>query len=607
MTLYLLLLPLAVPAAASSQTPEEELPHLSTDENHMIRLTRDASSLLCLPDHYPDNHTDVRLLCHRMCPQPGRATCSLVDADRSLAHVSRDVACGYTDESRLRCRLKQTTRKCSKYVKVTCGGCHFRYNVSVNTSLVLESPLYPLLPPGVVCQYDLHLDRPRETSMVLNITDLSLPRHWHDQDDQQPACLNSFLQIQRSKRDYGYINVDRLCEKNKHDVHNVYNISDVNVRLLFVSGYNYQKDSKGFSITVTANNVSTTRRSPTKMVAVFFLVFFLVVLTIAVVWCLASMAIKGTKRPRTRERGSTWHGAQPVGGQTLHDAETAEVNRQYRQVRNTNPYVVDNTVSGRTGPLPSPPPPEPQPPGRAGPLPSPPQPPGMVVVDTDGIYETASYIQDYEYGNQSGSVTSYEPSLSSYTVSGVSLVSAEYLCMRPPVPRRPTWTLESTCDEKSATSPTASFLNATDATALYVTVNKVRKEPEPSVTLASPLYLSLRKKSLGGEGHFEQMSSSSRGRERPWLFTGTDRCPTRLHPAQSTTGNSHGEPCLVGGGTRRLSANMTFSISSMLHRVRSSVSGLRSTRMTSRDLEVLVGKEGSSNHSDCSETDEVFY
>ena len=88
-------------------------------------------------------------------------------------------------------------------------------------------------------------------------------------------------------------------------------------------------------------------------------------------------------------------------GQTLHDAETAEVNRQYRQqVRNTNPYVVDNTVSGRTGPLPSPPP-QPDPAaGRAGPLPSPPQPVGdvTVVVDTDGIYETASYIQDYEYG-----------------------------------------------------------------------------------------------------------------------------------------------------------------------------------------------------------------
>merc|ERR1719402_305542 len=166
--------------------------------------------------------------------------------------------------------------------------------------------------------------------------------------------------------------------------------------------------------------------------------------------------------------------------------------------------------------------------------------------------------------------------------------------MRPPVPRRPTWTLESsTCDEKSATSPTTtSFLNTTDAAApLYVTVNKVRREPEPSVTLASPLYLSLRKKSLESVEH--RLNGT-----RPWLLTGTDRGPG-LRPALSTTSSSRREPCLgVGGG----GTNMTFSISSMLYRVKSSISGLRSTRMTSpRDLEVLVGKDGSSSHSDCSE------
>lgn len=86
-------------------------------------------------------------------------------------------------------QYRGTQDECESVVSVTCSSCHAHTELRPNTSLALRSPLYPVLQPGHICEYELFMDTASDLS--LEVEDISLPGHQHAQGHDSKSNIGS--------------------------------------------------------------------------------------------------------------------------------------------------------------------------------------------------------------------------------------------------------------------------------------------------------------------------------------------------------------------------------------------------------------------------------
>jgi len=204
------------------------------------------------------------------------------------------------------------------------------------------SPLYPVLQPGLVCQYDLQLPQDISADISIEIADLSL-----DPAQSSPSghhCVSSFLHILGGTTFLDLKSVTTLCGL-VHYPSNLshYKISVSSVRLLMVAGSSSMIDERrGFLVNVF---VSPSRMKIPLHKIIFLLAFFGVLVLILAV--LASVIIYHNRKSKVRRslprRRQTWHGSVPMTGESVHQNRTERI----RQWGTDNLYMFDNSVTRR--------------------------------------------------------------------------------------------------------------------------------------------------------------------------------------------------------------------------------------------------------------------
>ena len=149
---------------------------------------------LCLPGGVAEGvaaRANLALLVHSVCRDAGFTTFS----DFSLVHVdsvrprgdleevtsASEFSCHQTESYATVCNVSSSVEaECQHLVQLTCSSCHFHASLPpVNTSLAILSPLYPVLQPDYICEYDFFSDSPQDVS--LHIEDINLPGHQYSQ------------------------------------------------------------------------------------------------------------------------------------------------------------------------------------------------------------------------------------------------------------------------------------------------------------------------------------------------------------------------------------------------------------------------------------------
>ena len=95
--------------------------------------------------------------------------------------TTSEVSCQQTEAYDTLCSVTPSVEECQFLVQLTCGSCHFHSDLpAVNTSLSVLSPLYPVLQPGYICEYDFFSDSAQNVGIY--IEDINLPDHQYSQD-----------------------------------------------------------------------------------------------------------------------------------------------------------------------------------------------------------------------------------------------------------------------------------------------------------------------------------------------------------------------------------------------------------------------------------------
>jgi len=178
---------------------------LNSSSNHQqVVFFTDSSStepeILCL-DEIHLQRGDWNLLVHRLCKDEGFATASnteflaqshLTDY-QFLSNISSIISCSQNEYFEIMCDRSVVKSVSCNFLHVECGPCHHMYKLKPNSSIQISSPLYPILQPGLVCQYDLHLLSNQNSEISIEINDLSLPVGKPTSDGHQ--CVSSFLHV----------------------------------------------------------------------------------------------------------------------------------------------------------------------------------------------------------------------------------------------------------------------------------------------------------------------------------------------------------------------------------------------------------------------------
>ena len=152
---------------------------------------------LCLSG--AEDQVTLSLLVQAVCRDAGFTTFT----DFGLVHVTSmrprgdldknqtvsEVSCHQTEDYDTRCSVTPSVgAECQYLVQLTCGSCHFHADLpEVNTSLSVLSPLYPVLQPGYICEYDFFSNSPRDVGLF--IEDINLPGHQYSQGhDSECYC-----------------------------------------------------------------------------------------------------------------------------------------------------------------------------------------------------------------------------------------------------------------------------------------------------------------------------------------------------------------------------------------------------------------------------------
>jgi len=321
---------------------------------------------LCLKnDDY--RSASANLLAHKLCTEAKFSTflqASLVSSDSALGHSSEistysELSCHQDDYYDIVCNRSSSSNSGScSLLQVTCGACHKHVSLQPNSSLQLMSPLYPVLQPGQVCQYDLQLAQGVSADITLEITDLSLapakPSH------SGVYCVASFLHILSGQSFSELESLATLCGEVYYPARtSYYRVTDSVVRLMLVSGADDGAlgRRRGFLLNIHVSPAIV--KIPLQRLLIFLSFFgFLILVCVLMSSVLIYLNSKSKARVVQPRRRQTWHGSLARPGESLHQVRTERI-RQLGSSwsRNSwgsdNLYMFDNRVSRRLPQLPA--------------------------------------------------------------------------------------------------------------------------------------------------------------------------------------------------------------------------------------------------------------
>ena len=177
-------------------------PNDKDEDNHLVISPLQARSGLSVdlifsttPDHQPlcladgqISDRNLQLVSHHVCRDSGFTTFSSYGLVHRQAVRSRDlpdnssvVTCAQSQQYQTTCNITRGQDTCQYLVQVTCSSCHYHYSISPNSNITIQSPLYPVLQPNFICEYDFFVESSVDTDVDLLINDLSLPGHQYSQ------------------------------------------------------------------------------------------------------------------------------------------------------------------------------------------------------------------------------------------------------------------------------------------------------------------------------------------------------------------------------------------------------------------------------------------
>jgi len=340
------------------------IPLKSGHQSAVVFFTNSFSSNpepLCLNNDDP-NSSSYALLAHMVCTAskfPTFSNSSLVKPSSVINQhdeTSSTLSCHQDDYYEIVCNRSISRPGPCSFLQVTCGSCHTHVQLKPNSSHQLMSPLYPVLQPGLVCQYDLQLPQDISADISIEIADLSLAPAQSSQLGHH--CVNSFVHILSGFSFSELKSVATLCgEVFYPGKSSFFKLDNSAVRLQLVGG---SDDSalgrRGFIVNVY---VSPSRMKIPLYPLVILLSFFGFLIFIAVL--LASVILYLNRKSKSKlshpRRRQTWHGSVPRDGESLHQTRTERI-RQLNRLTSTswgsdNLYMFDNRVSRRLPELPA--------------------------------------------------------------------------------------------------------------------------------------------------------------------------------------------------------------------------------------------------------------
>lgn len=277
---------------------------------------------------------DLPLLAHSICRSAKFATYrsySLVN----LTHVDvgmedlmlSTIYCSQSPSFNTSCSYILSPSSCQSLINIECGSCHPHIQLSANTNVTLKSPLYPILQPDMICQYDLELDKEIVADISIEIDEISLapPQQTHSHVDGG-HCVSSYLHILSGNKVDQMDSIAMLCGNSKPNKINLKWQSFVKLQL--VSGSKiHASNKKGFSLRVIVSPLvnNSLRKIGIMAGAVLGVIFGLGFIVICSILYRKSKAQKRKRKPR---QGVTWHSSAPLPGHTLHGERTQHITRQ---------------------------------------------------------------------------------------------------------------------------------------------------------------------------------------------------------------------------------------------------------------------------------------
>ena len=171
------------PTSSSSEVNQQFLMPVQLKSGRSVNLIFNMQSTnqpLCLPEKNQEISRDLQLLSHQVCGYQGfktyqdfgfvhRSTLRL----NSFHANSSIVECDQNEEYETVCQIIEDAEEdCQYYVSLSCNMCHYHHKLSSNSSLSVMSPLYPVLQPNNICDYDIKLDPNQK--VVMRVEDFSL-------------------------------------------------------------------------------------------------------------------------------------------------------------------------------------------------------------------------------------------------------------------------------------------------------------------------------------------------------------------------------------------------------------------------------------------------
>ena len=208
------------------------------------------------------------------------------------------------------------------------------------------SPLYPVLQPGLVCQYDLQLPQGTGADISIEIADLSLAPAEASHSGEH--CVNSFLHILSGESFSGLESVATLCGEVYYPVgSSFFNMSSSSVRLMLVAGSDDMAwGRRGFLVNVHVSS-SRTKIPLDKLYILLSLLGFLVIIGVILACILLYLNRKSKSRVGHPRRRQTWHGSVVRPGESLQQTRIRQFGRSWSRSSwgSDNLYTFDNRVS----------------------------------------------------------------------------------------------------------------------------------------------------------------------------------------------------------------------------------------------------------------------
>jgi len=315
--------------------------------------------LLCLQHSYSKPHS-VDLLAHKLCADSNSSTA--VDTSLVLPHtapglstesslITSELSCHQDEYFEIFCNRSVSSVSSCSILQVTCGACHKHVSLQPNSSLQLLSPLYPVLQPGLVCQYDLELGHDTAADIAIEITDLSLAQPEHSQSGNK-YCLHSFLHLLSGKSFKELKSFARLCgEVYFPRGQSYFRVTDPVVRLMLVTGVESRAlGRRGFLVNIYVSPSSTNATMQRLWILLSF-VGLLIIIGVIMSAVFIHLNRRSKARIRKPKRRQTWHGTvarRGPGGSW----DQERVDRISHFGNNNNLYMFDNRINRRLPQLP---------------------------------------------------------------------------------------------------------------------------------------------------------------------------------------------------------------------------------------------------------------